>query len=208
MKQIKSFSIFFDQYQVTQYREYQPGSFDTFKEGLLFHCFGKPASFPDELKVFDSNIWIDVQDYDFQLFSLRWIPTNHFDSAVVEDSNASNSRAVKLPGGSNSRATVRLPLTTIAPLLKNTKDGTKYRIFVYARCGKVEQDEIAMICDIGGITKKSIYVSEIAGSEYRKIEFYPVSLNQSMFINFMPSVNEKNQVFIDRVVVIKDELVE
>jgi len=65
-----------------------------------------------------------------------------------------------------------------------------------------------MICDIGGITKKSIYVSEIAGSEYRKIEFYPVSLNQSMFINFMPSVNEKNQVFIDRVVVIKDELVE
>ena len=204
----KKFFDFFDQYQVTQYREYQPGSFDTFKEGLLFHCFGKPASFPDELKVFDSNIWIDVQDYDFQLFSLRWIPTNHFDSAVVEDSNASNGRAVKLPGSSNSRATVRLPLTTIAPLLKNTKDGTKYRIFVYARCGKVEQDEIAMICDIGGITKKSIYVSEIAGSEYRKIEFYPVSLNQLMFINFMPSVNEKNQVFIDRVVVIKDELVE
>ena len=43
---------------------------------------------------FDPNVWIDVKDYDFQLFSLRWIPTNHYDSAVVEDSNASNGRAI------------------------------------------------------------------------------------------------------------------
>ena len=201
----KTFFNFFDEYQLTQYREYQPGSFDTFKEGLLFHAFGKKTLLPEELSNIDSNYLMDIQDYDFQLFSLRWIPTNHFDSGVIEDVNASNGRAVKLPNSSYSRATVRLPFVAIEPLLKGADVNTKYKVIIYARCETTEEDGLAMVCEIGNGNKRNINISEISGSEYRKIEFDSIHLDQSMFLGFIPSMNEKILNFIDRVIIIKEK---
>ena len=67
------------------------------------------------------------------------------------------------------------------------------------------EDGLAMVCEIGNGNKRNINISEISGSEYRKIEFDSIHLDQSMFLGFIPSMNEKIQNFIDRVIIIKEK---
>ena len=201
----RNFFSICEKYQVTAYREYDtPTIFAFFKDGM-FRRYGNPAPIPDEFKNLDMNTVMDVQDYD-----LRW---NNWRSQVsaVDDPAASNGRAVSMPGSHNEWR-VSFPVKMDVPLFENADADAKYKIAVYVRCDATVKDGRALSCVIYNqqerkpVAQKNIDVSEIAGSKYKKIEFEPVPLNQSMSIRFAPPnrEGEVQAVYIDRVLIIKN----
>jgi len=202
----KSFLAICKKYDVSAYREYDsPRSFADFREGMLSR-FGDPAPVPEEFLNLDSNTWMDIQEYDFRTINMYgWM-------TVVDDPDASNGRAVRMPGTHNNWAT-SIPIPVSEPLFENVNDNTKFKVVVYVRCEATATDGTAMSIGIydsevrENVAEKDIPVSEISGYEYKKIEFEPALLTKSMYIWFAPSKREGEvqAVYIDRVLIIRCE---
>jgi hypothetical protein len=199
---------FFDRcekYNVTAYREYDtPRTFAAYRDGMLSR-FGKPTPLPDEFSHLDPNTWIDVQEYDFRTINISgWV-------SIVNDSTASNSRAVRMPGN-HAEWAATIPIKADEPLFENTAINAKYKVIVYARCDATAADGLAMTWGIydqkerKSVTQKNLNISDIAGLKYQKIEFSPLSLTPSMIIWFAPPKrpDEVQAIYIDRVLIIKE----
>ena len=196
-----------EKYGAIAYREYDNArTFADFKDGML-RRYGKPAPLPDEFKNLDSKTWIDVQDYDFRTINMfGWY-------SVADDPAASNGRAIRMPGTHDVSGAVTIPLPIADdPLFENVGADTKYKIVVYVRCDATASDGLAMTLGIQNSrernksVQKSLNVSEIAGSEYKKIEFESIPITQSMSIWFAPPKREDEvqAVYIDRVLLIRE----
>jgi len=200
----RNFFAICEKYNVTAYREYDsPKTFADFRDGMI-RRFGKQTPVPEEFKNFDSNALVDVQEYDFRTVNIiGWV-------SMVDDAAASNGRAVRMPGNLSERAAT-IHIKAFDWLLENTDAETKYKVVVYVRCDATVNNGLAMTCGINDskerkiVSQKNIDVSEIAGSDYKKIEFDPIPLNQSMYIWFAPPKREGEvlAVYVDRVLIIK-----
>ncbi len=198
----KEFFAICEKYNVTAYREYNtPTLFAEFKENM-FRRFGQPAPAPEEFKNRDPNTWTDVQEYEFRTSNVNnW-------ASIVDDPAASNGRAVKMPGNHYEWA-VSVPLETVAPLWDGAGSDAQFKVVAYVRCDATAKDGLAMTCGIydekerKGVAQKNLDVSEIAGSEYKKVEFGPLPLTTSMYIWFAPPKREGEvqAVYIDRVII-------
>ena len=205
---LKSFFEMLDHYQVTSYREAGGNNgFENYKLNMLYR-FGKPAPAPDEYINLDINSWVDIQEYDF-------MPIYGWSTLVyVEDSTASNGRVVRMPGGWGEWM-VKVPFDYLfeSHALFNTDDAdTKFKIVVYARCDATVNDGLGMICSVYDhkakkeVTHKQVDVSVMVGSAYQKIEFEPIPLTKSMYIQFSPPDRrgEVRWIYIDRILIIKE----
>ena len=191
-------------YDVSAYREYDsPKSFADYREGMLSR-FGKPAPVPDEMMNLDPCLWMDIQDYNFRTINMNgWV-------SIDSDPDASNGRAVRMPGTHNNWAAT-VPIPVDEPLFENVNSNTKFKVIAYVRCEATATDGPAMSIGIydlkenENVAEKNISVSEISGFEYKKIEFEPVPLSQSMYIWFAPPKREGEvqAIYIDRVFLIR-----
>jgi len=206
VKASENFFAICEKYNVTAYREYNtPTLFAEFRENM-FRRFGNPAPAPEEFKNLDPKMWIDVQEFEFQTVNVNnWV-------SIADDAAASNGRSVRMPGNHYEwAATVRFD--SFEQLFENLADGTKFKIIAYVRCNATVNDGTAMTLGIydqkerKNVAQKSLSVSEIKGSEYKKIEFDSLQLSQSMYIWFAPPkrAGEVEAVFIDRVIIIKEK---
>jgi len=86
---------------------------------------------------------------------------------------------------------------------------TKFKIVAYVRCDENANDGIAMSCGVFEQSsrtfafRKNLYIAQIAGSGYQKVEFDPVALTPAMFIWFSPQRrdNEVTPIYVDRVLI-------
>jgi len=201
----KNFFAICKKYDVSAYREYDsPKSFADYREGMLSR-FGHPVPAPEELMNLDPNTWMDIQDYDFRIISMNgW-------ASIDSDPDASNGRAVRMPGTHNNWA-VTVPIPVSEPLFENVNNRTKFKVVVYVRCDANVTNGPAMSIGIydtearKNVAEKVISVYEISGFEYKKIEFEPATLKESMYIWFAPPKREGEvqAVYIDRVFLIKN----
>jgi len=200
----KKFFAICKKYDVSAYREYDlPKMFADFREGM-FSRFGEPATVPEEFMHLDSTVWMDIQEYDFRTINMyNWM-------SIVEDPNASNWRAARMPGTHNNWATtVTIPVNE--PLFENMSDDTKFKVVAYVRCDATVNEGLAMSIGIydskdrENVIQKDFNVHEMVGSEYKKIELEPTPLSQSMYIWFAPPKREGEvqAVYIDRVILIR-----
>ena len=205
MEACKEFFAVCEKYNVAAYREYDSArSFADFKESM-FSRFGSPAPTPEEFKNIDSSAWVDIQEYEFRVSNFNsW-------ASITDDPAASNGRATKMPGNHYEWAT-SLQFSAIEPLLENAESGTKFKVVAYVRCDATATDGSAMTCGIydekerKDIAHKNLEVSDIVGSEYKKIEFEFLPLTTSMYVWFAPPKREGEvqAVYIDRVIVVKE----
>ena len=205
IKACENFFAICEQYEVTAYRENNTSkSFAAFRENM-FRRFGNPSPVPVELIHLDTNIWMDIQEYDFRTINIdEWV-------SFTDDPAASNGRAVTMPGNHYEWA-VNVPVPSDDVFFENVNVDTKFKVIVYIRCDATAEDGPAMTMGIYdnnegiSVMKKTPGVSEIAGSEYKKIEFDPVPLTPSMYIWFAPPKREGEvqAVYIDRVLLIRE----
>jgi hypothetical protein len=168
--------------------------------------FSKPPPLPEEFKYIESDTWMDIQEYDFRTINAyNW-------TSMVNDPAASNGRAVSMPGNHNEWATT-IPIPVDEPLFENISDDTKFKVVAYVRCDATATDGLAMTLGIydsknrRNVAQKNPTVSDIAGSDYKKIEFEPTPLNQSMSVWFAPPKREGEvqAIYIDRLIIIRIE---
>ena len=202
----KSFFDLCEKYNVTAYREYDNAkTFADFRDGML-RRFGQPAPIPAEFMNIDPSRRKDIQEYDFKTYNVfGWY-------SVADDPAASNDRAIRMPGSHNEWGAVTYPVPADDPLFENVGADTKYRIVAYVRCDASVTDGLAMTLGVynsrerNNPVQKSLTVSDIVGSEYKKIEFEPIQLMPSMSIWFAPPKREGEveAIYIDRVILIKE----
>jgi len=195
-----------EKHGVEAYKEYDtPEDFDEFKVNMFFR-FGSLPTMSSEYRNLDPGSWIDIQEYDFRTVNVKeWF-------SFFDDPAASNRRAMAMPGNHFEWA-VSIPVNTNHPLFENAGMDTKFKVIAYVRCDATAKDGPAMTLGIyDNLNRKSVAqkfptVSEIAGSQYKKIEFEPLSLTQSMYIWFAPPnrEGEVQTVYIDRVLLIRDK---
>jgi len=194
-----------EKYEVIHYREgNSPQMFANFKNSM-FDRFVKMAAMLEKFKNFGSTSSIEVQENEFLIVNVRG------SEMIVDDPNASNGRAVKMPGNHNEwAAQIHIPLDELPTV--NVGANTKFKLVAYVRCDATATDGLAMTTGIynstenKSVVQKELGVSEIAGSTYKKIEFEPVSINQSFYVWFAPPRRgrEVQAVYIDRVIITKE----
>ena len=204
-------------YDVTAYREYGWREvLEAFKE-IHLHRF-VPATTPDELKPLDAFSWMDIQEHSFWLRRVRFEWT-----AFVDDPAASNGRAVRLLRNRDPDDVicVQIPIDWDDPMFADAAADTKYKVIVYARANAPINARHEMSCgimyerliksrfdekDTRLVTQKSFDVSTIAGPAYQKIELenIPLSRHMYVYIDLQKEASEDIDVYIDRVVVVKE----
>ena len=228
---VEAFHHFFamlDKYRTTALsdKNQSPATIANYKENMYLRLTNPtPAPIPEEFRNYDPNMLMDIQEYDFII--MYAFGRNR----TVDDPAASNGRAMLMQGFHNYRLRtianteifknwfVRIwhekidvvaPINTCHPLFENTDADSKFKVVVYLRCDATAKDG-HMTCGIQtqegkNVATRCFDAADIAGSEYQKIEFEPVSLSQSMFIWFTPlkKDEERQNVYIDRVMIIRE----
>ena len=200
----RSFFAVCKEYDVSAYREYDsPKTFSDFREGMFLR-FGKPAAIPEEFASLDPDTWMVIQEYDFRTINA------YNRMLIVDDAYASNGRAARMLGTHDQWATT-VPVPASEPLFENISDRTKFKVVVYVRCEASVNEGLAMSIGVYdskkrlNILHKELYVSEIAGLRFKKIELEPTALSDSTYIWFAPPkrAGEVKAVYIDRVFLIR-----
>jgi hypothetical protein len=165
---------------------------------------------PDFCKELPKNSWFDVQNFELTTSEPRKL------TFWVEDKNASNNQAVKMPNNHNSWATSYYFDYSLLDLKSATTESIKkestYRIYVSVRCDAKTSEGIAMEFGIHdykekkGIASKAIPVSEISGTEYHWVDMRVTSLRPGLRFWFVPArrSNEIDAVYIDRIIVVRE----
>ena len=150
---------------------------------------------------------MDIQEYDFRtIMHYGWVW-----ASLVDDPSASNGHALRIPKNPFEWA-ARMSITADDLLFENANADTRFNVVVYARCDATVNKGLALNCsvfdDSGGkmVMQKNCDASEIAGLQYKKIEFGPIPFTKSMSIRFAPPSREGEvqAVYIDRVLLLKD----
>ncbi len=197
------------EFGVTAYREGDgPKQFEAFEENMR-RRFGPAAPSPEFCTKLSTTNWLDIQDYEFNLHRFgTW-------TFSVDDAQASNKRAAKMPGDHFEWATSYNfddSITELKPT-GEPQDPPVYRLYAAVRCDA--QDGIegnAMTLGVydyetkKGVTSKTLSVPEIRGPEYRWIDMGSIPLKPKQNFWFAPPKRpgEVDAVYIDRVVVVRE----
>ncbi|MBP5621478.1 MAG: hypothetical protein J6X44_05630 [Thermoguttaceae bacterium] len=135
----------------------------------------------------------------------------------MDDENASNKRAVMMPGDHFEWATSWSVEKSIALLEPSDKEKAEeppvYHVYAYVRCDASVDDGPAMELgvydekDKKNVSYKKLAVSEIKGTDYQQIDLGSLPLTSSMYVWFAPPKrpNEVQAVYIDQIVVIREK---
>ena len=195
----KDFFEVCEKYKVSSYAEGANAKmFANLKETLFCQLTAKPTPAPEEFKKLDSNEWTDYQEYDFRIL---W-----GEHTLIDDPAASNGRALKLLQFFYNVPLIEISFTD-CPLFDDSGADTEYRAIVYIRCDAAAQNAPTFSLEIFDkkenktVMQKRPMLSEIAGSQYTKIEFEPLPLTRNMSIRVR--TGEIKEAYIDRILVIK-----
>ncbi len=175
--------------------------------------FGPPAPAPEFCKDLPKTNWIDIQEFEFNLYKLgEW-------TFLVDDEKASNKRAAKMPGDHFEWATSYNfddslnDLKTSQPETNDAGKAPEYRLSVAVRCDAKDGIEgKAMTLGVydyenkKSVVTKTLSVAEIKGPEYRWIDMGSISLRPKLNFWFAPPkrAGEVDAVYIDRIVVVRE----
>ena len=205
----------FKEFGLTKKREGESfESFKAYQEGLIdsFANYADESKLPvpDICKNIPKNSWLMLQEYDLSTHKIGEL------TFLVDDSNASNGKSVRMPGSHYEWATAWHVSSFINLLVpsQEQKDGETpiFHIYAFVRCDAQTNDGPAMtagIYDEGakkGLTHVSIPVADISGSEYKMIDLGTTALPNTSYIWFAPPkrANEVDNVFIDSVIIIRE----
>ena len=198
------------EFDVTAYREWDYGKdFKIFKENLQRKV--KPtAPDPDFCKKLPKNSWFDLQEYDFNMGRPdEW-------TFLVEDKQASNGQAVKMPGSHRSWA-VSYNFDDVVPEKESSKKSTlkqktaKFHLYAAVRCDAKTTEGAAMTLGVydnaatQDLVRKTVSVAEISGAKYRWIDLGEVTLHPRTYFWAAPPnrPGEVEAVYVDRVVIVE-----
>ena len=200
------------EFGVTHYWEWDNG--DRLKSVLaeLQRKFGPPAPPPDFCKNLPESSWLDVQDFEFNTAELgKW-------TFFVDDTKASNKRAVKMPGDHHEWATSYTfdnslnDLTPTEPAAV-PPETPEYRLKVAVRC-EAKEGVTGPAMTLGvydpeekkGVVDKTLTVEEIQGSAYHWIDLGVHPVRPKQYLWFAPSrrPGDVDAVYIDRIVIVRE----
>jgi len=166
--------------------------------------FNTKASPPERCVGLPENQWLDVQDYDFQLFC-QGEPGKDAWVTLVEDAKASDKRAAKMPGNHKNWA-VQYPF----PLsLQGSRCHVVIRCDVKPGASKSGAAFAAGIYDSGNpkdTAAVTVAVEHVADGEYRTYDLGVCDLNDG-YIWVAPCENpEVTAVYVDRIFFVNDKV--
>ncbi len=188
----------FKQYQanlVAEFEDYQSGN----------------QTVPDICKGLPDNSWIDLQEFDLNKHSYGKY------TFVVDDKQAANNRAVKMPGDHFEWATswnVEKSIELLQPVNADNKAETPvYHVYAYVRCDASVDEGLAMTLgvydekDKKNMSYKELSVSEIKGTDYRLVDLGALPLTPTMYVWFAPPKRpgEVEAVYIDQIAVVREQ---
>ncbi|GHT36329.1 hypothetical protein FACS189427_07730 [Planctomycetales bacterium] len=198
------------EFNVTAYREvWDDGqSFKNFEDGLR-QKFGPAAAPPDFCTDLPKNSWYEVQNFELSTHKLgEW-------TFVIDDTKASNGRAVKMPGSHFEWATSYTfddSLLDLKPTKAQAEGALAYRLYATVRCDAKTTEGPAMTLGVydykekKNVAHKSIPVSEINGADYHWIDMGSIALKPEHNFWFAPPKRpgDVDAVYIDRIVVVRE----
>lgn len=205
----------FDEFGLTRRREWEgKEDFDNYKASLIADFEGytpKESVAPEICKELPQNSWLVLQEYDLHKDKLNeW-------TFVVQDENASNGRAVKMPGSHFEWATswnVDEYVDMLSPKESDNPE-TQPICHVYAsvRCDANVDDGSAMTAGVydseGGkeIVHKDVPVVNIKGSDYSLLDLGSVPLTKTTLVWFAPPKrpDEVKAVYVDQVIIVREK---
>lgn len=204
----------FNEFGLTRRREGETlEAFNLYKKDLIAQFEGYKVDsqyIPDFCKNFDEKNWIVLQESELNRFKLGEF------TFTIDDSNASNGRAVKMPGFHHEWSTswsVSNLLEFLSPL-KNVSSGNPlFHVYVCVRCEASVSDGEAMTVGVydererKNVSFKSISVPDIQGATYKVVDLGVLPLTKTMYVWFAPPQrpNEVDAVFIDNIIIVREE---
>lgn len=202
-----------DEFGLTRKRESEsPKAFETFKNDLLkqYEHFNDltSAPIPSVCKEISEDSWFDIQEYDMNKVRLaEW-------TFEIDDQNASNGRAVKMPGDHFEWA-LNWSLDDNLKYLKPTDDleeTPKFHVYAFVRCEATTDEGLGMTLGVyNARDKKSdsyveVSVSDLKGSEYTLVDLGVVSYVPGQYLWFAPPKRpgQVDAVYVDRAVIVRE----
>ena len=202
-----------DEFGLTRKSEGEgPDSFAQFKKDLVASYEGylqsSSESIPDFCKSLPENSWVELQEYDMNKARPgEW-------TFVVDDKNASNSKAVKMPGTHfewalnwvfNSNVKFLKPAGTPA-------EDPSYHVYAYVRCEASVDAGSAMTAGVydetgkKSVAYKDVPVSEINGDSYQLLDLGVVKYTPGEYLWFAPPKRpgEVDAIYIDRAIIVRE----
>ncbi len=204
----------FDEFGLTLHREWEsPEAFKQYKESLIAQyedwTEDEVEPTPDFCKETPENCWVSVQNYDMS----RNLPGKY--TFEVKDENASNGRAVKMPGDHFEWATSwgGSPALALLKPIDGEGDSPEFHVYAYLRCdASVDDGQAATLGVYDEVAKKSVLyksldVSEIKGSEYKRIDLGVAPFTRGQYVWFAPPKRpgEVDALYIDRIVIVREK---
>lgn len=209
----KDFVSKLDEFGLTRSRESEtPQSFAAFKEELVKryenYRSNDSATIPDFCKDLSERSWMELQEYDMNTYRLSEL------TFVVDDPNASNGRAVKMPGTHYEWAlswTFNRNLTLMKPVGKPSAEPS-FHIYAYVRCDASVDNGSAMTAGVydekakKSVAHRDVPVSKIKGETYKVLDLGIVKYSDSEYLWFAPPKRpgEVEAVYIDRVIIVRE----
>ena len=212
-KAAKEFVAKLDEFGLTRKREGEsPKAFEAFKNDIVkqFENFDDQsvASLPDLGRAIPDGSWFDLQEFDMNKVRLaEW-------TFEVDDENASNGRAVKMPGDHFEWA-LNWSLNENLKYLKPVgapSETPEFHFYALLRCEASVDDGVAM--DLGVYNErdkksdliKKVAVPELKGSEYRLVDLGVTTYVPGQYLWFAPPKrpNDVNAVYVDRVIIVRE----
>lgn len=187
-----------ERWNVGNWRERVP--FKEYGESLS-ERFGEPGDVPDECEGLSPRQWIDLQEFDMSMARAgEW-------ASLVDDENASNDRAIRMPGTHREWA-VQARLTDDF----ESPDDAHWRCIAYLRCEAEAKDGQAMTVGIydyrerKGVAHAAVNVDDREDG-YIAVELGTHVLKPGMTFWAAPPrrPGEVTAVYVDRFVLIRAE---
>jgi hypothetical protein len=184
-------------FDVGQYRESRP--FAEYEE-TLSRRFRPPGPPPELCKGLSEEDWLDLQDNLFRLHRVgRWVRT-------VDDPNASDGKAVRMPG-------THFQWAVQCSMSDDITDGNPWRCYIVARCEATAKTGPAMTMGIydararKGVAHRQVKIEESAGNAYRVFDLGAHNLHGGIYLWVAPRKNpdEVAAVYVDRIFLIREK---
>lgn len=174
---------------------------EEFKENLLTRFARKPAENPNLPLDWEKVLWLDFQDAVMGTYRLQDGYTQR-----VEDSLASDGKAIRMPGWHREWATSYTIPETVATAV------AKWHVYAAVRWEATAQEGTAMTLGIydytnkKGVCSKTLKIEDFPDSGYQIIDLGSHALQKGMNVWFAPPErpDEVQNVFIDRIFLVEE----
>ncbi|MBR5759319.1 MAG: DUF4838 domain-containing protein [Thermoguttaceae bacterium] len=205
----------FDEFGLTRRREWEDSQgFNDFKASLVADFEGyvpEENDVPEICRELPENSWLALQEYGLHKEKLgEW-------TFVVQDKNASNGRAVKMPGNHFEWATswnVSEYVDMLSPKESvESSSSPLYHVYAYVRCDADVDDGVAMTAGIydsegsKNLSHKTLYVPDIKNSQYVLLDLGSAPLTKTALVWFAPPKRpgEVDSVYVDQIIIVREK---